>query len=60
MAFRCKTTVSEYDIDVSESAGCVEGKCGSCSTKVCGKTGVTSNFATHLKVGICSNGFDSV
>ena len=30
----------DYYTNVSESDGCVEGKCGSCSTKIHGKTGV--------------------
>ena len=45
----------DYYTDVSESDGFVEGKCGSCSTKIRGKTGVSSNFMTHLKVSMCSN-----
>ena len=32
MASRSTTTVFDYYTDVSESDGCVEGKCGSCST----------------------------
>ena len=35
MASRSKTTVFDYYTYVSESDGCVEGKCGSCSTKRC-------------------------
>ena len=40
MASRSTTTVFDYYTDVSESDGCVEGKCGSYSTKISGKIGI--------------------
>ena len=39
MASGSKTTVFDYYTDVSESDGCMEGKCGLCSTKIRGQTG---------------------
>ena len=51
-----KALVFERYTDVSESGGFVEGKCSVCNIKIRGKSGVTSNFVTHLKVcvpGVC-------
>ena len=49
-----KALVFEYYTDVSESGGFVEGKCSVCNIKIRGKSGVTSNFVTHLKVCACA------
>lgn len=49
-----KALVFECYTGVSESGGFVEGKCSVCNIKIRGKSGVTSNFVTHLKVCACA------
>ena len=53
VAGNTKALVFEYYTDVSENGGCVEGKCSVCNINIRGKSGVTSNFVTHLKVCAC-------